>query len=201
MPVSGAEGTGITPNASPLFAALFALQAAQVVGGVYGNRQNSKAQRYVDNVHREITQKNADLSLKAASEQQSQAEIVDRQAESVDILTSKVNALKTRSAMKVAAGESGVTGTTPSDILADADRIQATREGILEMNYRSRAKERLAQRRGISVAYQNNRAGGNTPYRPNPTNYMAAGMEIAGEGLSTYMDYQAASREGARGAQ
>lgn len=199
MPVGAETATGpaTTASASPLFAAMFALQAAQVVGGAYGNRQNWRAQQYVDNVHRDITKKNADLSFKAASEQQSLAEVQDRKAEAVDTLTTKVNELKTRSSLKVMAGESGLTGSTPGDILADADRITAARLGILEMNYRSRTKERLAQRKGLAVNYQNNRTGANTPYRPDPNNYGAMGLEIAGQGLNTYMDYQAASRRGA----
>jgi hypothetical protein len=184
-------------SATPLFAAMFAIQAAQAGAQTYGNHQNWKAVKYVDSVHREITRKNADLSLRLANEQQTEAEARDRAAEGVDLLTSRINALRTRSSLKVRMGESGVTGTTQEDIMGDFDRLQASREGILEMNFKARRRERIAQRRAIGVNFLNNLAGSNTPYRPDPTNYGSLGLEIAGSGLGTYMDYQLSSREGA----
>ena len=168
---------------------------------IYAQHQNWSAQKYVNEVRTQITQQNAEFSNKVASQGQSETESSDRTAEGVDTLVAKVNALKTRSSLKVAQGENGATGTTQGDILSEADRITAAREGILSLNYKSRLRERLNQRWSISASYLNNRSGGNSPFLPNPTSLGALGLDIAGHGLNAFADYQQAQRQGASNAQ
>lgn len=196
---SGGGGGGAGGGAGA--ASSFVLQALQTGLRFYGSHQNYKAEQYVNEVRSQVIKDNAALSLKVANQSSADAEASDRTAEGVDTLVAKVNALRTRSALKTAQGEAGGSGITQQDVAGDAERIALAREGILAWNYKSRRQERLNQRRTISAGYINNLAGANTPYLPNPANLGATGLEIGAAGLQTYMDTQEANRAGAARAQ
>lgn len=171
------------------FGANMGIQSLGTLANAYGARLQHKAQMHTDEKRSEMSKLAADFGLKVQNEQIGDADRQDQEATAVELLATKVQAMKTRSAAVTQAGESGTSGASVNEVITDIEHQQAAREGILQTNLKNRRKQRRGQRLSAGVEYVNQLATGQAPFRPNPVNLGATGLEIAGHASQNYMDY------------